>query len=255
MKHAGFFSFILAMVVCPGCIPANRNERITYGRYLRYGTGDVKTKAQTIDIGSEPAGAKVYVDGKEVGQTPLSYAFKYKEKITGTRREKVKKWEEWPPFRLPQGWVCKSKLLGYEYGPDVVEDVETSYRVVVYKDGYAQRRFDMTVPCAKSNLMAFLTATAPKVTTNVQQQQQQTVVLGQPGSQSAKVGTVNIGSIPDGCEVFIDGAYVGNTPATLKLSEGMHKLELKAQGFKVWQRSIRVLSDSSTQMKVRLERQ
>ena len=75
----------------------------------------------------------------------------------------------------------------------------------------------------------------------------------QTASQSADgVGSVSISSVPDGAEVYVDGKFVGNTPETLKLSVGPHKIALKAEGRKDWERSIEILKDSQLNLKGQL---
>jgi S1-C subfamily serine protease len=66
------------------------------------------------------------------------------------------------------------------------------------------------------------------------------------------VGSVTIGSVPDGAEVFVDDKFVGNTPETLKLSVGPHNIKLKADGRKDWERSIEILKDSQLNLKPQL---
>ncbi len=75
----------------------------------------------------------------------------------------------------------------------------------------------------------------------------------QAASQSVDgIGSVTISSMPDGAEVYVDGKFVGNTPETLKLSVGAHKIALKAEGRKDWERSIEILKDSQLNLKGQL---
>jgi serine protease Do len=66
-------------------------------------------------------------------------------------------------------------------------------------------------------------------------------------------GTVNITSEPDGADVFLDGAFVGNSPATLKLSAGVHTIRIKSAGRVDWERSITVQKDSQVSVKATLK--
>jgi hypothetical protein len=43
-------------------------------------------------------------------------------------------------------------------------------------------------------------------------------------------GTVTISSVPDAAEIYVDGKFHGNTPATLKLPAGSHTILLKSAG-------------------------
>jgi serine protease Do len=74
-----------------------------------------------------------------------------------------------------------------------------------------------------------------------------------PAMQASQgIGTLAISSDPDGSEVYVDGMFVGNAPATLKLPEGLHSVQLKATGRAVWERSIEVLKDSQLNLKAQL---
>jgi serine protease Do len=65
-------------------------------------------------------------------------------------------------------------------------------------------------------------------------------------------GTLTVSSDPDGAEVYLDGKFVGNTPATLKLPIGPHTIQLKSSGHADWERSIEILKDSQLNLKAQL---
>jgi len=73
-------------------------------------------------------------------------------------------------------------------------------------------------------------------------------------AEAAK-GSVNISSNPSGAEVSVDGEFVGNSPAALKLAPGKHTLSVKMAGYKDWSREITVLSGSEVQLTANLEKQ
>jgi len=79
-----------------------------------------------------------------------------------------------------------------------------------------------------------------------QQQQQQTVVIsGNQGSATPQTGAVSVSASIQGAEVYVDGVFVGNTPANLKLSEGIHIIEVKKTGFASYRRELRVFAGSN----------
>src|SRR6266550_8770276 len=51
------------------------------------------------------------------------------------------------------------------------------------------------------------------------------------------VDTVTVSSDLDGAEIFIDDKFLGNAPATLKLSPGSHAVLLKLPGHTDWRRT------------------
>jgi len=51
--------------------------------------------------------------------------------------------------------------------------------------------------------------------------------------------TVSITSSIAGADIEVDGAFVGNTPTTIQLASGQHRVSVKS-GAKVWQRTVQV---------------
>jgi hypothetical protein len=67
-------------------------------------------------------------------------------------------------------------------------------------------------------------------------------------------GIVNLTSNPTGADVAVDGSFVGNTPAVLKLAPGKHTMQVKMSGYKDWSREITVQSESEVQLAANLEK-
>ena len=72
-------------------------------------------------------------------------------------------------------------------------------------------------------------------------------------SAEAEVGVVNVISTPTGGDVLVDGEFVGNCPAALKLKPGKHTITVKRSGFKDWSREMNVQSGSNVQLAAALE--
>ena len=68
-------------------------------------------------------------------------------------------------------------------------------------------------------------------------------------------GTVNVQTTPAGADVAVDGAFVGNAPAALKLAPGKHTVAVTSSGFKQWSRYLTVLAASETNLNATLEKQ
>src|SRR5438067_3990210 len=51
---------------------------------------------------------------------------------------------------------------------------------------------------------------------------------------------LNVASNPDGAEIEIDGAFMGNAPAVLELEPGDHTVTLRKAGYRVWRRKMRI---------------
>jgi len=67
-------------------------------------------------------------------------------------------------------------------------------------------------------------------------------------------GTVNVSSNPSGADVSLDGNFVGNCPAALKISAGKHTVTVKMSGYKDWSRDITIASGSEVQLTANLEK-
>ena len=52
------------------------------------------------------------------------------------------------------------------------------------------------------------------------------------GALDASIGIVQLQFTPDGAEVYLDGEYVGNLPAKLKLSAGKPSVQLELTEYK-----------------------
>lgn len=62
-------------------------------------------------------------------------------------------------------------------------------------------------------------------------------------------GRVSISADVDGADIYIDGKFVGNAPATFTLSVGSHKIEIKGQNAAIWQRDLEVLEDGDVKLR------
>jgi hypothetical protein len=75
-----------------------------------------------------------------------------------------------------------------------------------------------------------------------------------PAQPTTADATVAINSAPEGADVTVDGKYVGNTPATLRLGVGDHTVKIEKTGFTAWQRSISVTAGSNLNLSPTLEK-
>jgi len=63
-------------------------------------------------------------------------------------------------------------------------------------------------------------------------------------SLKAETGAVIISSDSPGCEIYIDGKFVGQTPSTFPLDTGTHHIEVRIPGKETWERTLEVLRNS-----------
>ena len=55
-------------------------------------------------------------------------------------------------------------------------------------------------------------------------------------------GQLDIASTPPGADIEIDGKFVGNTPSSISVAPGDHKISIKKSGFTEWTRKMSVSS-------------
>ncbi len=50
--------------------------------------------------------------------------------------------------------------------------------------------------------------------------------------------SITVNSEPSGADIIVDGDFMGNTPAEIKIDKGRHTLEIDRQGHQKWSRQI-----------------
>jgi hypothetical protein len=71
---------------------------------------------------------------------------------------------------------------------------------------------------------------------------------------AATNGKINVISVPDGADVYVDDGFVGNAPAALKLSAGKHTVKVTQDGYKAWTKEVNVFADSEVSLKAALQK-
>ncbi|HEU0185852.1 MAG TPA: PEGA domain-containing protein [Blastocatellia bacterium] len=66
--------------------------------------------------------------------------------------------------------------------------------------------------------------------------------------------SVTIKSVPFGAEILIDGKFSGNTPSTLRLKSGDHKISVKQDGYLLWERTITLSAGGNITVNANLEK-
>jgi len=67
---------------------------------------------------------------------------------------------------------------------------------------------------------------------------------GPAGQLQERAGTIAISSSPARAEIYVDGQFEGQTPATLRLAGGLHHFEIRFSGGQKWARDLDVLAGS-----------
>lgn len=66
----------------------------------------------------------------------------------------------------------------------------------------------------------------------------------QAGALAPSQASLVIESTPEGADVEVDGAFVGNTPSTITVAAGSHQIAVKKRGFNDWSKTLNVTGGS-----------
>lgn len=80
------------------------------------------------------------------------------------------------------------------------------------------------------------------------------VQSNQADSANQSQGLVAVSSTPEGADVHVDGAFVGNSPASLKLAPGKHTIRVTAAGYNDWSRDVTIMPGSNVKLTASLEK-
>src|SRR5580698_1176650 len=105
---------------------------------------------------------------------------------------------------------------------------------------------DITIPKG-TEVPTFVDGNLPLNLAKFQQadssQQVQTTQPGSPSNAASQSDAgVEVSSAPSGADVELDGNFVGNTPSTIGGSQGDHTITVKKNGYKLWEKKIKVTS-------------
>ena len=205
------------------------------------------TRAESFNITSAPSGANVEIDGALVGTTPFHTDY-------------------------PGGYFHKTHTV-------FAARLEHSMTLRISKDGYATQQititdgpFEWIAVSGKHHGNYFVlksdhfdmklaggaesaTWTGDARVGPVHPHAVATAAAASDDGEKARgVGTLAIASDPAGAEVYVDGHFVGQTPATLHLASGAHRIELRAGGKRDWSRELEVIKDSEVTVRPVMER-
>jgi hypothetical protein len=80
------------------------------------------------------------------------------------------------------------------------------------------------------------------------------VVLWKMAPRRGEAGTVVVGSVPNSADIYVDGKFLGDAPASLTLAPGKHAIRLSLNGYKDWTRDVSVLASSKVSLNAALEK-
>ena len=215
-------------------------------------TAALQMKTGHISLKSEPANARIFLDGKEVGTTPDVI----RSTVSGSHEVELKLdgYEVWSKrvniiedkevslsavLRIKAGSLmieseppnAKIYLDGEEIGttPDIIRSIAPdTYEVEVRKDGYDVWSEFVDVEADKEKVI--------------------TAVL------QIKTGSISVKSKPSNARIFLDGKEVGSTPDILKsIAPGSHEVEVRMDGYDVWSKSVEIEANKKKNLTLELQ--
>jgi hypothetical protein len=196
--------------------------------------------SEALKISSEPAGASVEINGTLVGQTPvtLEYPGVYFHKPHTAFGE-----------RLGHAMVLKISKTGFAVKQVILSDGPFDWIGLTGKKHgtyfvLRSDHFDF-----KLDSMSELAGGAlgdeehPGPLRNARRATEAEAEF------AGDVGSVNVSSEPLGAEIYVDGKFSGQTPSTLHVSGGTHRIEIKADGRAVWVRELEITKGSTVSVK------
>ncbi len=79
-----------------------------------------------------------------------------------------------------------------------------------------------------------------KIKAEAQKQPAQLQTVSQKSNDAAPAAQISVSSNPASADIEIDGSFVGNTPSTVDVTPGEHSVVVKKNGYKIWQRTMKV---------------
>jgi hypothetical protein len=206
------------------------------------------TRAEHLTITSMPAGATIEIDGAAIGVTPftIEYPSSYFHKPHTVFSS-----------RLEHALILKIHKEGYTAQKITLTDGPLQWISVTGKrhGSYFVLKgdhFDFQLEQV-SEASAKTPTPAPGGRGGTTAEQSAALMTASLDAGRAAASTVSFNSEPSGADIFIDGKFVGQTPATINMQPGSHVVLVKAAGRKNWQRELDVLKDSQVALHAVLE--
>lgn len=167
----------------------------------------------------------------------------------------------WTRLAAEQGFPAAQNTLGlcYSKGTGVTNDYVEAYK---WFNLAAAKGGDLAYD-AKVNLAMAARFLTPEQIAEGQRlarefQSRKTPATGEASSTppaDSSAGVVNVSAGDESCEIYVDGGFVGNAPARVKLPAGAHVIEVKSAGHKDYRRQIQITEGSELTLRAVLEKQ
>lgn len=193
-----------------------------------------------LQIGSNPSGATIYVDGNLSGKTPARVPVSPGSHEVRIGLEGYQDWAEM--VQVPGNKVVplKAQLNALaKFG--FLQVVSDPAGASVFIDGQLQGQTParIQVPLGEHSLR--LTLPGYRDWQNyVQMKEQSDYPVDVRLEREIKLSTVRLASSPPGAQAFLDGQKKGLTPLDITMTPGVHVLKISLEGYTTWEEQINI---------------
>ena len=209
-----------------------------------------------VSVSSDPSGSTVRIDGSYYGTTPTTVSVPAGRHTVSVAKDGYSGWSQ--TVSVTSGattsvYATLSKVVTTGY----LSASSNPKYADLYVDGSYQGQTPITIALdsGKHNVI-FRKAGYSDYSISVYINEGQTSIVSATLVEKDTSGYVSIASFPGGASVYVDGAFVGNTPystpsSTSYLSAGpystnvYHSLELRLPGYNIYSTSFRPLEKST----------
>ncbi|MCP4413963.1 MAG: PEGA domain-containing protein, partial [Gammaproteobacteria bacterium] len=215
-------------------------------------SAELNIKTGTICVNSKPTGAKVLIEGNEVGNTPVTKPdLKPGVQNVEIQMEGYETWNEKVEV-VPDKESVITAELKMETGSLSINSEPTNANVSI--DGKVVGKTPATI----SDLNPGTYNVEVKIDDHIDWKESVEILSNNETTISAelniKTGTVCVNSKPTGAKVLIEGNEVGNTPVTKPdLKPGIQNVEIQMEGYETWNEKVEVVPDKESAINAELK--
>ncbi len=198
----------------------------------------VKTGSLVID--SEPANARIYLDGDKIGTTPdtLRYIVPGEHKV----EVRMDGYEIWRESIEIEADIEKALTATLRAKSGTVSIKSEPTNAIIYFDGKEVGNTPVTLKPVRGIHKVEVRMNGYEIwseNVDVQADKEKTLTA----TLQLKTGTISIESEPANAKIYLNGKEAGKTPATLKTVSGIHEVEVRTDGYEAWHQSVEVEAD------------
>ena len=189
-----------------------------------------------IAIDSVPRGARIMVNGKSTGSTPLSIELPAGEHELVLMAERFKPWREVIAVQANQPRKLDTIQLQPADGILMVQTNPAGANVMVGSRFAGRTPIELSLAAQTQHLIHIYKAGYEKANRKVKliSEESQTLIL----ALKPKLGVINFTVDPPGAEILVDGKSKGPVPRQMRLLAIEHQIEIKKPGYQSYRTRI-----------------